>query len=59
MDKEPKIDIKAIENAKADGQPYAALFDEEYSHMTEADRMEVDKLMKLLEEKIGLDDDDE
>lgn len=58
MDKKLEIDIEAIENAKSDGEPYAALFDNEYSHMTEADRMEVDKLMKLLEEKFDFDDDE-
>lgn len=58
MDNKNNIDPKAVQEAKANGQPYAKQFDEDYERMTPAERAEVDRMMTQLSEIIGLDDDD-
>ena len=41
---------------KGNGTPYAEQFDKEYNKMTKEEKQEVDEMMELLKETIGLDD---
>lgn len=50
-------EINQIEKQKSDGEPYARMFDEEYSKMTKEEKEETDKFMDELDEIIGFDDD--
>lgn len=50
-------EINQIEKQKSDGEPYARMFDNEYSKMTKEEKEETDKIMNELDEIIGLDDD--
>ena len=44
-------------NPKADGSYYTKRFEEEYANMTEEEKETMNKLMKELDEILGLDDD--
>lgn len=50
-------EIKQIEKQKSDGEPYARMFDEEYSKMTKEEKEQTDKFMKELDEIIGFDNE--
>lgn len=49
-------EINQIEKQKSDGEPYARMFDKEYSRMAKEEKEETDKIMNELDEIIGLDD---
>lgn len=53
------LNLAAVQDAKADGQPYVQQFDEDYEKMTPEERAEVDKMMAQLAEIIDLDDESE
>ena len=52
-------EIKQIEKQKSDGEPYARMFDKEYSKMAKEEKEETDKAMEELDGIIGFDDKSE
>ena len=62
FNRENKIDEKIerrINMDKGDGQPYLDMLEEEYKNMTEEEKKEVEAIGKMLDEKFGLDDEDD